>query len=111
MNVPLKVLDNLYFQASGAGNTGYVTVITTTRQYVMTLTAAATNTIQILTAGRLIRVLFSLKCAATGAIELSRSSTTQIATATPDVSVLGRVWIEPVTTSGLPTKDVVLEFT
>jgi hypothetical protein len=111
MNNKFKVLDNLYFHLAGAGNTAYVTVITSSRIYVMTLTAAATNTIQILAAGTLRRIVLVTKCAAAGTIECSRVSTSQIASATPDVSVLARADVEPVTTSGLPLATFVWDYT
>jgi len=109
-NLSFKTLDSLYFHLAGAGNTAYVTVITSTRVYVMTLTAAATNTIQFLGSGRILRVVIVSKCAAAGTIEMSRVSTSQIATATPDVSVLARADIEPVTTSGLPLVTLTWDF-
>jgi len=109
-NLSFKALDSLYFHLAGAGNTAYVTVVTSTRVYVMTLTAAATNTIQLLGAGRILRVYIVSKCAAAGTIEMSRVSTSQIATATPDVSVLARADIEPVTTSGLPLIELIWDF-
>jgi len=110
-NLTFKTLDNLYFHLAGAGNTAYATVVTSTRIYVMTLTAAATNTIQLVSAGRILRIYIVSKCAAAGTIEVSRVSTSQIATATPDVSVLARADIEPVTTSGLPLIELFWDFT
>jgi hypothetical protein len=109
-NLNFKTLDNLYFHLAGAGNTAYATVVTSNRIYVMTLTAAATNTIQILGSTRLKKIFIVSKCAAAGTIEVSRVATTQIATATPDVSVLARADIEPVTTSGLPLIELVFDF-
>jgi hypothetical protein len=109
-NLSFKTLDSLYFHLAGAGNTAYVTVVTSSRVYVMTLTAAATNTIQLLSSGRILRIYIVSKCAAAGTIEVSRVSTSQIATATPDVSVLARADIEPVTTSGLPLIEFVWDF-
>ena len=109
-NLSFKTLDSLYFHLAGAGNTAYVTVVTSSRVYVMTLTAAATNTIQLLSSGRILRIYIISKCAAAGTIEVSRVSTSQIATATPDVSVLARADIEPVTTSGLPLVEFVWDF-
>ncbi len=109
-NLSFKTLDNLYFHLAGAGNTAYVTVITSTRVYVMTLTAAATNTIQLLSSGRIVRIILITKCAAAGTIEVSRVSTSQIASATPDVSVLARADVEPVTTSGLPLVQFTWDF-
>ena len=110
-NLNFKTLDNLYFHLAGAGNTAYVTVVTSTRVYVMTLTAAATNTIQLLSAGVIKRIFIVSKCAAAGTIEVSRVSTSQIATATPDVSVLARADVEAVTTSGLPLIWLMWDFT
>jgi hypothetical protein len=101
-NLTFKTLDSLYFHLAGAGNTAYATIVTSSRVYVMTLTAAATNTVQFLGSGRIQRIFIVSKCAAAGTIEISRVSTSQISTATPDVSVIGRADIEPVTTSGLP---------
>jgi hypothetical protein len=109
-NLNFKTLDSLYFHLAGAGNTAYATVVTSTRIYVMTLTAAATNTIQFLGSGRIQRIYIVSKCAAAGTIEVSRVSTSQIATATPDVSVLARADIEPVTTSGLPLVELVFDY-
>ena len=105
------ILSFLYLHTSGAGNTGYVTVYTTKRAYVMNLVAATANSIQFQGAETLIRIVLSMKCAATGGVEASRQSVSQFATAglgTPDV--LGRVDIEAVTTSGLPQQNYVLEF-
>jgi hypothetical protein len=110
-NLNFKTLDNLYFHLAGAGNTAYATIITSNRVYVMTLTAAATNTVQILGTTRLQRIYIVSKCAAAGTIEVSRVSTSQIASATPDVSVLARADIEPVTTSGLPLVELVFDYT
>jgi hypothetical protein len=109
-NLSFKTLDSLYFHLAGAGNTAYATVVTTTRIYVMTLTAAATNTIQLLANGQIKRIFIVSKCAAAGTIEVSRVSTSQIASATPDVSVIARADIEPVTTSGLPLVWLMFDF-
>lgn len=101
-NLSFRTLDNLYFHLAGAGNTAYATVVTSSRVYVMTLTAASSNTIQLLGSGQIRRIIIVTKCAAAGTIEISRVSTSQISSATPDVSVIGRADVEPVTTSGLP---------
>lgn len=53
----------------------------------------ATATIQMPQTGRIAGVLFSIVTAAAGSWELSKSSTSQIATTTPDVSVLARARI------------------
>ena len=109
-NLNFKTLDNLYFHLAGAGNTAYATVITTNRIYVMTLTPAASNTIQILGNTKLVRIHIVTKCAASGTIEVSRVSTSQIASATPDVSVLARAEVEPITTSGLPLLELTFDY-
>jgi hypothetical protein len=110
MKPTFKTLDYLYLHTAGAGNTGYVTVQTAKRTYVLTLVAATANTIQFAQGETVQKIFISTKCAATGSIEVSRVSTSQIATAIATQDVLARVWIEPVTTSGLPTKEVTLEF-
>lgn len=51
----------------------------------------ATATIQVPLSGTVVGVLFSIVTAAAGTWEFSKSSTSQIATTTPDVSVLARV--------------------
>ena len=107
-----KTLDYLYIHTSGAGNTGHATVVTKNRSYVFTLAAATANSFQFVQAEQVQRVILSTKCAAAGGIEVSRVSTSQFANsglATADV--LGRIEIEPVTTSGLPNITAVLEFT
>jgi len=101
----VKTLDYLYFHTSGAGNTGYVTVRGGKRNYVMTLAAATANALQFNQADNISNIYISTKCAAAGAIEVSRIGTTQLSTGTPDVSVLARVDVEPVTTSGLPQQN------
>jgi hypothetical protein len=101
----VKTLDYLYIHTSGAGNTGYVTVRGSKRNYVMTLAAATANALQFNQSDNITNVYLSMKCAAAGAVELSRIGTTQLTTGTPDISVLGRVDIEPVTTSGLPQQN------
>lgn len=105
-----KTLDSLYIHTAGAGNTGYVTVVTQKRVYAMTLAAATANAIQFTQAEVVLRVMISTKCAAAGTIEISRVSTTQIATATPTQDVLGRADVEPVTTSGLPQQNYYFEY-
>ena len=107
-----KTLDYLYIHTSGAGNTGQATVVTNKRTYVYTLAAATANSFQFVQAETLRRVILSSKCAAAGGIEVSRVSSSQFANsglATSDV--LGRIEIEPVTTSGLPHVTETLEFT
>jgi hypothetical protein len=101
----VKTLDFLYFHTSGAGNTGYATVKGSKRNYVMTLAAATANALQFNQSDNITEVYISTKCAAAGAIEISRIGTTQLTTGTPDVSVIGRVDVEPVTTSGLPQQN------
>ena len=111
MKPVFKQLDYIYFHTSGAGNTGHVTVITTKRAYVAALVAATANSVQFVQGETIIRIILTSKCAAAGGIEVSRVSTSQFAnagTATPDV--LGRIEIEPVTTSGLPHVTEVIEF-
>lgn len=97
--------DFIYFHTSGAGNTGYVTLRGGKRNYVMTLAAATANSLQFFQADTITDAVLSMKCAATGAVEVSRTGTTQLATGTPDVSVLARADIEAVTTSGLPQQN------
>lgn len=101
----VKTLDYLYFHTSGAGNTGYVTVHGKKRNYVMTLAAATANALQFNQSDTIDKIFISTKCAAAGAIEISRIATTQLTTGSPDASVLGRVDVEPVTTSGLPQQN------
>jgi len=111
MKPTFTILSYLYLHTSGAGNTGYATIYTSKRAYVLNLLAATANSIQFQGSETLIRVVLSMKCAATGGVELSRQSTSQFANAglgTPDV--LGRVDIEAVTTSGLAQQNYVLEF-
>jgi len=100
----------LYIHTSGAGNTGYITVVTQKRSYVMTLAAATANALQVFQSETLKRVILTMKCAAAGAVEVSLTGTTQLSTATPDASVLARADIEPVTTSGLPQQNYWFEF-
>lgn len=106
-----KTLDYLYIHTSGAGNTGQATVVTQKRTYVYTLAAATANSFQFTQPEVVLRIILSSKCAAAGGIEVSRQSTSQFANsglATSDV--LGRIEIEPVTTSGLPHVTETLEF-
>lgn len=111
MKPAFKTLDYLYIHTSGAGNTGQATVVTTKRSYVYTLAAATANSFQFVQAETLLRVILSSKCAAAGGIEVSRVSTSQFAnTGLATSDVLGRIEIEPVTTSGLPHITEVLEF-
>lgn len=106
-----KTLDYLYIHTSGAGNTGHATVVTQKRTYVYTLAAATANSFQFTQPEVVLRVILSSKCAAAGGIEVSRQSTSQFANAGLATSdVLGRIEIEPVTTSGLPHVTEVLEF-
>lgn len=105
-----KTLDYLYFHLAGAGNTAYASVITDKRVYAQTLTAAASTSIQFVQAENVKRIVISSKCAAAGTIEVSRVSSSQIATATATQDVLGRFDVEPVTTSGLPQQNYVLDF-
>ncbi len=111
MIAPFKTLDYLYFHLAGAGNTAYATVVTNKRTYAQTLTAAATNSVQFVQPEQVRRIIISSKCAAAGTIEVSRVSSSQIATATGTQDVLGRFDVEPVTTSGLPQQNYVLDLT
>lgn len=111
MKPVFKTLDYLYIHTSGAGNTGQATVITQKRSYCYTLVAATANSFQFTQGETIVRIILSSKCAAAGGIEVSRVSTSQFANAglaTQDV--LGRIEIEPVTTSGLPHVTEVIEF-
>lgn len=100
----------LYFHTSGAGNTGYATVRGTKRTYTMTLAAATANAMQFFQSETIQAIYLSMKCAAAGAVELSLTGTTQLSTGTPDASVIGRVDIEPVTTSGLPQQNYTISY-
>jgi hypothetical protein len=100
----------IYFHTSGAGNTGYATVVTQKRTYVMTLAAATANALQMFQAENIKRIFLSVKCAAAGAVEISLTGTSQLSTGTPDSSVLARADIEPVTTSGLPQQNYWFEY-
>jgi len=53
----------------------------------------ATATIQMPQSGKISKVIMSIVTAAAGSWELSKSSTSQIATTSPDVSVLARARI------------------
>lgn len=106
-----KTLDYLYIHTSGAGNTGHATIVTAKRNYVYNLAAATANSFQFVQAEVIKRVILSTKCAAAGGIEVSRASTSQFANAgLATADVLGRIEIEPVTTSGLPHVTETLEF-
>lgn len=63
------------------------------RAVVLSVTAATSQTIQIPQSGRVVGVLFSVVTAAAGSWELSKSSTSQIATSSPDVGVIARLRI------------------
>jgi len=110
MKPQFKTLDYIYFHLAGAGNTTYVTIQTAKRNYVATLTANQTNSVQFSQGETLQRIILSVKCAAAGTIEVSRVSASQIATALATQDVIARFDVEPVTTSGLPQKEFVLEF-
>ena len=111
MKPTFKTLDYLYLHTSGAGNTGHATVVTQKRAYVFNLVAATANSFQFTQPETLLRVILSSKCAAAGGIEVSRVSTSQFSNAGLATSdVLGRIEIEPVTTSGLPHVTETLEF-
>jgi len=112
MKPAFKTLDYLYIHTSGAGNAGHITVVTTKRTYVAKLAAASANTIQFVQGESLQRAIISLTVgSAAGGVELSRASTSQFAnsgTATQDV--LGRVQCDPLTTSGLPHIEAIIEW-
>jgi len=63
------------------------------RSLVLSVTAATSQTIQIPQSGTISGVLFSVVTAAAGSWELSKSSTSQIATGSPDIGVLARLRI------------------
>jgi hypothetical protein len=63
------------------------------RAIVLSVTAATTQTIQIPQSGKIVGVLFSVVTAAAGSWELSTSSTSQIATSSPDTGVKARLRI------------------
>jgi hypothetical protein len=63
------------------------------RSIVLSVTAATSQTIQIPVSGTIRGVLMSAVTAAAGSWELSTSSTSQIATGSPDTGVLARIRI------------------
>lgn len=63
------------------------------RSLVLSVTAATSQTIQMPQTGTIVAALFSVVTAAAGSWELSTSSTSQIATGSPDVGVIARVRI------------------
>jgi hypothetical protein len=63
------------------------------RSIVLSVTAATSQTIQIPVSGRVTGVLMSAVTAAAGSWELSTSSTSQIATGSPDTGVMARIRI------------------
>lgn len=63
------------------------------RSIVLSVTAATSQTIQMPQSGTITAVLFSIVTAAAGSWELSTSSTSQIATGSPDTGVKARVRI------------------
>ena len=63
------------------------------RSIVLSVTAATSQTIQIPQTGTIAAVLFSVVTAAAGSWELSKSSTSQIATGSPDIGVISRLRI------------------
>jgi hypothetical protein len=63
------------------------------RSLVLSVTAATSQTIQMPQTGTILAALFSVVTAAAGSWELSTSSTSQIATGSPDVGVICRVRI------------------
>lgn len=63
------------------------------RAVISSVAAAATTTVQMPKTGTVIGVIFSVVTAAAGTWELSKSSTSQIATTAPDVSVVARLRI------------------
>jgi len=63
------------------------------RSIVLSVTAATSQTIQMPQTGTITAVLFSIVSAAAGSWELSTSSTSQIATSSPDTGVKARVRI------------------
>jgi len=104
----VNTLDYLYFHTSGAGNTGYALAHGKKRNYVMTLAAATANALQFAQPDTIDWVFISTKCAAAGAIEVSRVGTTQLTTGSPDASVFARCDVEPVTTSGMPQQNYLI---
>lgn len=77
------------------------------RAIVLSVTAATSQTIQIPQSGRVVGVLFSIVTAAAGSWELSLSSTSQIATGSPDTGVKARVRIGA--TAGMQNVFIPLE--
>jgi hypothetical protein len=63
------------------------------RSIVLSVTAATSQTIQMPQTGTITGVLFSVVTAAAGSWELSTSSTSQIATGSPDTGVKARLRI------------------
>lgn len=63
------------------------------RSVVLSVTAATSQTIQMPVSGKISGVLMSAVTAAAGSWELSTSSTSQIATGSPDTGVLARIRI------------------
>jgi hypothetical protein len=63
------------------------------RSIVLSVTAATSQTIQMPQSGTITGVLFSVVTAAAGSWELSTSSTSQIATGSPDTGVKARLRI------------------
>lgn len=63
------------------------------RALVLSVTAATSQTIQIPQSGKVVGILFSVITAAAGSWELSTSSTSQIATGSPDTGVKARLRI------------------
>jgi len=63
------------------------------RSIVLSVTAATSQTIQMPQSGTIIGASFSVVTAAAGSWELSTSSTSQIATGSPDVGVIFRLRI------------------
>jgi len=61
------------------------------RSLVLSVTAATSQTIQMPQSGTIIAALFAPIGAAAGSWELSKSSTSQIATGSPDVGVIVRL--------------------
>src|SRR5262245_47924916 len=111
MKPTFKTLDNRYMHPTEAGTTGHATMIIIKRQYQYTIVWTTPNWFKFVQPEVIKRIILSSKCAAAGGIEISRVSTSQFANsglATSDV--LGRIEIEPVTTSGLPHVTEVLEF-
>jgi hypothetical protein len=77
------------------------------RALVLSVTAATSQTIQMPQSGKIVGVLFSVVTAAAGSWELSTSSTSQIATGSPDTGVKARLRIGA--TAGMQNVFVPLE--